>query len=286
MPRTHPSAATYGATGREVARWVERLARVGYVAKGVVYAVVGVLAAQLAFGTGGQTTGTTGALHTIGSQPWGQGLLALTGIGLACYAIWRFVQGFLDPEHKGTDAEGIVKRLAYVGSGIIHGSLAITAFSLAAGNGGGGGGGSTQSMTAELMSYPWGLWLVGLVGVVTLGIGLRQFYRAYEESFLRKWHTAAMSAEQRRWGTRAGRWGLSARGVVFVMMGFFFIRAAIQHDASEAIGLDGALAKLATTGFGPWVLGVVALGLVAYAVFCFVQARYRHFPAGRGGPPP
>lgn len=278
MPRTHPSATPYGSAGAEVARWVEGLARIGYAAKGVVYAIVGVLAAQLAFGSGGRTTGTEGALHTIGGQPWGPGLLALTGIGLVGYALWKLVQGFLDPEHAGTDAKGVVKRIGYVGSGIIHGSLALSAFSLAAGNG--GGGSSTQSKTAELMSYPWGLWLVGLVGVVTLGVGLLQFYRAYEETFLRKWNTGQMSPEQRRWGTRAGRWGFAARGVVFLMMGFFFLRAAIQHDAGEAVGLDGALGKLATTGLGPWVLGVVALGLVAYAVFCFVQARYRHFPVG------
>ncbi len=279
MPNPQPHASTHRAptaAGAEVARWVERLARFGYLAKGVVYAVVGILAARLAFGSGGETTGARGALYEIGSQPWGQGLLLLTGLGLACYAGWKLVQGIRDPERKGTDAEGIVKRLGFVGSGVIHASLALTAFRLATGNGGGGGE-DTQGRTAQLMSYPAGLWLVGLVGLVTLGIGLYQFYRAWDESFLRKWNVGAMSPEQRRWGTRAGRWGLAARGVVFLMMGFFFVRAALQHDASEAIGLDGALTKLASSSTGPWLLGLVALGLVAYAVFCFTQARYRHF---------
>ena len=263
----------------EVARWVERLARLGYVAKGVVYAIVGVLAAQLAFGNGGQATGSRGALQRIESQPWGDWLLALVGFGLVGYAAWKLIQGIRDPEHRGTDAKGWAHRLGFIGSGVLHGSLAVSAFAMAFGGGasGGSGSGGAQGWTAKAMSHPWGLWLVGLAGLVTIVVGLRQFKKAYDESFRRKWDTGAMSQRQLRGATLAGRWGLSARGVVFVMIGFFFIQAAWQHDSSEAVGLGGALGKLASTTFGPWLLAVVALGLVAYAVFCFTQARYRHF---------
>jgi len=266
--------------GREVARWVERLARLGYAAKGIVYGLVGVLAAQLAFGTGGEVTGARGAIREVGQGSFGRLALVLVALGLLGYAAWRLIQGIHDAEGKGTDAEGLVKRTGYVGSGLIHASLAFYAASIALGGGGGGGGSDgdrAQSMTAELLSHPWGAWLVGLAGLVTIGIGLYQFYLGYAVKFTRHWLTAEMSPVQRTWGVRAGRFGLMARGVVFGLMGLFFLQAARQSDASEVEGLGGVLAEIAAQSHGTWLLGIVALGLVAYAVYCFVQARFRRF---------
>lgn len=94
-----------------------------------------------------------------------------------------------------------------------------------------------------------------------------------------------MSPGQRRWGTRAGQLGLIARGVVFALMGSFFLRAAWQHDAGEARGLGGTLAEVAAADHGAWLLAVVALGLVCYAAYCLVQARYRHFRVGAATSP-
>jgi len=270
----------------EVAKWVERLARLGYAAKGVVYGLVGVLAAQLAFGTGGEVTGTRGAIREIGQGSFGQIALVLVALGLLGYATWRLVQGIRDVEGKGNDAEGLVKRTGYVGSGLIHASLAFYAASIALGNGGGSGGGSARSMTAELLSHSWGAWLVGLAGLVTIGVGLYQFYLGYKAKFTRHWLTGEMSPAQRTWGVRAGRFGLMARGVVFGLMGLFFLRAARQSDASEVEGLGGVLAEIASQGYGTWLLGIVALGLVAYAVYCFVQARYRYFQVRASGGAP
>ena len=267
-----------GAAARhEVARWIPKLFRIGYAAKGVVYAVIGFLAAKLAFGTGGETTGSTGALQEISEASWGTWALGLVGIGLVGYSLWKFVQAIRDPEHKGSDAEGLIKRTGFFGSGLIHASLAFTALSMALGGGGGGGGSDTQSMTATVLSYEWGVWLVGLAGVITIIVGLYQFYQAYKASFTDRWYTQEMSRAQLTWGERAGRFGLAARGVVFSMMGWLFITAARQHDASEAAGLEGVLNELAASSESPWLLGVVAIGLMAYAVFCFVKARYRHF---------
>lgn len=265
--------------GHEVAKWVERLARLGYVAKGIVYGLVGILAAKLAFGQGGEATGTQGAIREIGQGSFGNLALVLIAIGLLGYAAWRMVQGILDVEGKGSDAEGLVKRAGNVGSGLIHASLAYFAASVALGGGGSAAGdsGRAQSMTAELLSHSWGVWLVGLVGLVTIGIGLYQFYLGYQARFTKHWKTGEMSPAQRTWGVRAGRFGLMARGVVFGLMGLFFLQAARQSDASEVKGLGGVLAEIAGQGYGTWLLAVVALGLVAYAIYCLVQARYRHF---------
>lgn len=264
--------------GPEVAKWVEWLARLGYAAKGIVYGIVGILAAKLAFGQGGEATDAQGAIREIGESAFGNFSLVLVAIGLLGYAAWRVVQGITDTEGKGDDAKGLIQRAGNVGSGLLHASLAVFAARVALGGGGSGGdGGRAQSMTAELLSHSWGAWLVGLVGLVTIGVGLFQFYFGYQAKFTKHWKTGEMSAAERTWGVRAGRFGLMARGVVFGLMGWFFLQAARQSDAREVKGLGGVLAEIAGEGYGPWLLGTVALGLVAYAIFCFVQARYRHF---------
>ncbi|PSQ89434.1 MAG: hypothetical protein BRD45_03215 [Bacteroidetes bacterium QS_8_64_10] len=260
--------------------WLETFARVGYAAKGVVYTVVGVLAVQAAFGSGGQTTGSKGALQEIASQSFGQILLGLTALGLACYGIWRLILATLDPKDKGTDAEGVVKRIGYAVSGLVNLGLAMWAARIVMQTGGGGGGsgsGSKQAMTAKLMSQPYGLWLVGIVGAIIVGVGLYHFYKAYRAKFMEKYKAGEMNRTERKWAKRIGQWGLSARGVTFAMIGVFFVQAALTANPSQAKGLGGAFRTLQQQSYGPWLLGLVAAGFVCYGVYCFSYARYRRF---------
>ena len=253
---------------------IELLGRMGYAAKGAVYALIGVLAAQAALGRGGETTGTEGALSRILQAPFGRGLLAIIAVGLAGHALWRFVQAGMDTENKGGDAKGLLARAAYAGIGVIYIGLAISAATLAL-RGGGNEGDATQSRTAWLLEQPAGRWLLGLVGLGVIGAGLYQFYRAYRMEFREKLRLDEMSPEQERWAITAGRFGFAARGVVFVLTGAFLIAAALQARPEEAQGLGGVLATLAQQQYGQWLLGIVALGLIAYAVLMFVQMRYR-----------
>jgi Domain of Unknown Function (DUF1206) len=262
---------------RRVSNSFEPLVRLGYATKGAVYAVIGVLAVMMAVGAGGASTSSRGALQIIAEQPFGRVLVGVTALGLLGYALWRFVQAIRDPEGKGADAKGIIQRLGYGGSGIVHIGLMVVAARLALMRGGGGGD-SQQAWTAKLMAQPFGQWLVGLVGAIVIGIGLYHFYQAYKATFMKEYKTGEMSATERRWAKRCGQFGLVARGVTFGIIGGFLITAAVQADASEAKGLAGALTTLAYQPYGPWLLGVVALGLIAYSVFCFSQARYRHLP--------
>ncbi len=259
--------------------WIEALGRAGYAAKGVVYIIVGVLAVQAGVGSGGQATGARGALREIASQPFGQILLGLAALGLACYAAWRLVMAVKDPSNEGTDAEGIVKRLGFAGSGIVNGALAVfAARAVVVGMSSGGGGGSQQTaLTARVMSQPFGLWLVGLAGVVVLAVGLYHFYRAYEETFMSKYKAGEMSAAERRWARRIGKVGLSARGVTFCIIGVFIVQAALQADPSETRGLEGAFQTLLRQPYGPWLLALVAAGFVCYGIYCFSFVRYRYF---------
>lgn len=256
--------------------WVETFARAGYTAKGVVYIVVGVLAAQVAFGAGGATEGAQGAIQEIATAPFGQTLLVLTALGLACYAVWRFVEAVVDPDKHRTDAKGVAKRTGYAVSGLVNLGLALFAAQLLIGTGGGDDS-SRAEWTARVMRQPFGLWLVGIAGAIVIGVGLRHFYRAFNATFMEKYKASEMTSTTQKWAKRAGQWGLSARGVVFVIIGLFLIQAAMRADPQETGGLGEALATLAQQPYGPWLLGLVALGLVAYGIYCFSYARYRRF---------
>ena len=260
--------------------WVERLARLGYMTKGIVYAIVGVLAVQAAIGAGGQTTDQKGALRAIAAQPFGKFLLALVGLGLIGYVIWRFVEAIQDPEHRGGKAKDWARRLGSAISGIIYASLAFSAIRLAMGSSANSSSShSTQDWTARLMSQPFGQWLVALVGAFIIGLGFYQFYKAYKAKFRKRLKLQEMSPTEETWAMRLGRFGEAARGVVFVIIGFFLLEAARQSDPNQARGLDGALQSLAQQPYGPWLLGIVALGLVAYGIHMGVQARYRRIMA-------
>ena len=257
--------------------WVERLARFGYATKGTVYAIIGILAVMAAFGSGGKTTGSKGAIRTIASQPFGQILLILVAIGLLGYVIWRFVQAIKDPENNGTDAKGIFTRIGYVLSGLSYAGLAIYAASLALGSGGGSDGSSKQTMTARILSQPFGRWLVGIIGVVIIGVGIYRIYKAYKIKFRKDLNLRELNVSQEKLVVNICRFGIAARGLVFALVGFFLLRAAQQYDSSEVKGLDGILLTIAQQPFGKFLLIIVALGLVAYAIYLFVQSRYRQF---------
>ena len=261
-----------------VGDWIEPLARVGFATKGVVYTIIGVLAVQAAFTTGGSTEGTRGAILSIADEQFGQILIGVVAIGLFGYALWRFVEALLDPSHEGTDAKGIAKRAAYGVSGLIYLGLAVWSAWMVLGSGSGGsGGGSKTQWTATLMAQPFGQWLVGLAGAAVIIVGLYHFKKAYTASFLRKYTSGEMHSRVRRWAKPIGQWGLAARGVAFCIIGGFLVQAALQSDPSETRGLSGALQTLAEQPYGPWLLGAVALGFVAYGVHCFALARYASF---------
>jgi uncharacterized membrane protein YidH (DUF202 family) len=266
--------ATLEQTVRAAGRpWVEPLARFGLAARGVVYAFIGVLAAQAAFFGHGKTTGPAGAIQTIAEKS--RALLVLIAVGLAGYALWRFVQGFLDPERKGKDLKGLAQRGAMVASGAVYTGLTWLAIRLISQGGGAAGAGGQQSMTAKLLALPFGRFLVILAGAAVVAGGLSQIHRAWTKKFQKRLKTGEMSPEERRLAIHTGQLGFASRGVAFLITGWFLVQAALRYDPSEARGLGGALETLARQPHGPWLLGIVALGLIAYGAFSFLEARYR-----------
>jgi len=256
--------------------WFERLARLGYASKGLVYFIVGFLAAQAAFSMGGRTTDTSGALSAIVNQPFGKFLLFLVTIGIIGYALWRIVQTIIDPEHQGQkmDAKRIAQRIGYALSALGYAGLALTAVKLIMGSGRGNSN-RTEDLTAQILAQPFGQWLVGLAGSVVIGVGFSYFYKAYKAKIRRHFKLDEMIQTEQNWATRLGRFGIAARGIVFVIIGFFLIQAARLSDASQTKGLGDVLGILAQQPFSPVILGIVPLGLIAYGIYSVIEARYR-----------
>jgi hypothetical protein len=256
--------------------WVERIARFGYATKGAVYMVVGLLATMAASGMGGETTDTRGALQTINEQPFGKFVLGTVAFGLVGYVIWRWIQAVADTDDKGTKLKGILIRIGYMGSGLVYAGLALTAAKVLIDVGDPDSSTEVQQhWIGRLMAMPYGRWLVGLVGAGVLGFGLYQIYKGLAAKFRKRLKLGEMSASRRFWATLSGRLGYAARGIVFCVVGSFLIQAARHFNPSEAKGLDGVLQTLSEWPFGPWAMGTVAAGLIAYGLYMLVEARYR-----------
>ena len=260
------------ASGRHGFEW---LARVGFIARGVVYGIIGMLALKLAFGAGGKTTDQKGALQTVAQQPFGKVLLILVAIGLAGYALWRFVRAALGHGVEASDDSGF-DRVAALASGVVYAGLCAIAISILVGSSqSNSGSGSSQKAAGGVLGWPGGQWLVGLAGGVLIGVAAYQGYRAVTKDFLKDSKTEEMSPGVREFVEWIGVVGHGARMVVFGLVGVFLIKAAVEYNPSAAVGLDGALQKLANQPYGSVLLGVVAAGLVAFALYSLSDARYR-----------
>jgi hypothetical protein len=250
------------------------MARFGYVAKGVVYATIGVLAMQEDLGLGGKTASPDGAMQSIGSRPFGGFLLVILAAGLAGYALWKVVQGVMDPDDRGSDAHGIVRRVAYVGSGALHGVLSYTAAQSVFG----AEDSSEDAMAASAMAYqpPVGRVLVAVVGIAVIGVGIYQLYAAYRAAFRGELALGKMGEAGEKWTILLGRVGTAARALAIGVAGAFLILAAYQSDPQETRGLGGALETVQHQPLGSYMLGAIAAGLVLYGAFMFLVARYRY----------
>ena len=254
--------------------WIGRLARVGMVAQGVVYTIVALLAIGFALGLGGRPTDQSGAFQTLAGEWYGAVSLGLLAMGLAGYALWRFTVAALGEKAESTEDVGPGKRIAYFARGLAYAGLCYSASSRIMSS---DGGGSDEQQTANtVFDYPGGRWLVGVLGIGLVVYGLWNGYRALTKHFERDLKTERMSVEEQRLvGGLFGRAGFAARGFVLGLIGAFLVRAAVQHDPRDAVGLDGALQELAQQPHGRALLVLVAAGLLAYGLFAFARARYR-----------
>lgn len=248
--------------------WLERLGRAGLAAQGVSYALVAILALKLAFGAGGKATSRQGAFDSLAHDPFGKAVLIGLAVGFAGYAAWRLANALLDRKRRGEDAPGLAKRAGELGKAVLYLGLLWSVMNAVISEHASGGG-SQQKETAGVLQWPGGRWLVLAAGVAVLVAAGWNVYRGLSRKF------EDQLQKTPDWVKPLGLIGLCARGVVFAVIGWFVIKAALDFDPHKAVGLGGALAKVAQAPYGGVVLGVTAAGLLVFGAFCLAQARYR-----------
>ena len=265
----------------ETSQWITPVAKAGLTAKGIVYCLIGILAFMAAFRFGGQSTSsadTTGAFKSIEDLPAGKWLLLAVGLGLFCYAVWRVVEAFTHKESGENEVKKWGQKARYLLSGLGYLSIGIVALRIALqSSGGSGGGGRNQSMAAGLLDQPMGQWLLGLVALIIAGVGIYQIYYALSEKY--KKHISAMNYSSSINATlvKTGKAGYVARGIVWLILGWMLLKAAMQASAAEAGDTAQAFSFLQDSSYGTYLLGAIALGFICYGIFCFVRARYERF---------
>lgn len=252
-----------------------KLAKLGYAARGAIYLIIGGLALATAMGEGGKTTDSKGAVLTILQQPFGKFLLGLLILGLAGYSAWRFVQAIKDTDSHGHDAKGLAIRGGLLASAISHTLLALWALRLLLGDGSSSSGGGESWLTGS----SFGQFLLGAAGVAGIIAGLAHIFKGWKARFERY---MTIPSDKRAWAQPLCRFGLIARGVVWCIVGWFLIDSAMGASSGDIKGMSDALASLRDNSYGPWLLGIVALGLIAFGIYSGLEALYRRIQPSHG----
>jgi hypothetical protein len=254
----------------------ETMARIGYTARGIVFLIVGIFATLAAF-SGQPAVGTKGAVEKLLSATPGAILLGIVAAGLMCFAAWRFAQALLDADHDGRSGKALVLRMVYVANGLFYFGMAIWCVSLILTfRGGTDDDQATRDWTGWLLDQPFGRWLVIAAGAgiaaTGIGVAITGLCGHFEQRL-------ELDAATREWLVPLGRYGLFARGIVFVMIAVFLILAAVHFDAREAKGLGGAFRALQEQPYGWILLALGAAGFLAFGAYELIQAAYRRVPA-------
>jgi hypothetical protein len=276
MATVHANANSvkHSAKGAAANPGLELLERLGYIVRGALYVLMGVLALRIALAkSDGQAVGLTGSVVVLVSNQFGRLLLFVIVIGLAAYSIWGLVRAFFDPLHRGSDPSGYLERLGFVSSAVSYATVVVFALKILAGTGSSTTD-ATRKSISSILEHPEGGWVTVAIGLIALGIGLGQFVESYRAVFKRDLKGAEMNAMVRNIVIALGRFGMFARGVIFVIVGWFILQAGLYHDPNKVQGFDGAFLYLLTKPFGHVVLGVVALGIVALGLHSLACARW------------
>lgn len=241
---------------------LENAARLGYATSGVVHLLIGWLAIQVALEDGQKSADQSGALQSLAENPLGRVALWLAVVGFVGLAIWQVSEAVIG---RGKTSD----RVKAGAKAVVYAFLAVSAFTYAKGSSGQSSSQQSVDFTSTLMGQPAGRVLVGAVGVAVIAVGGYHVYKGWTKKFLED-----LEGHPGRWAVNAGRFGYIAKGIALAVVGLLFVLAAVNSNADEATGLDGALHKLRDAPFGVALLVVVALGFVSFAIYSFARARH------------
>jgi hypothetical protein len=258
----------------EASPTIDRVARLGLLANGVVVLIVGALALRFVLGFGQGLAGPEEALASLLRQPFGKITLALLSLGLWAYACWKLVQAIVDPERKGTSFVGMMERVAFGFTALAYLTLGMAGFQLLLGNQVGGATGP-EELATKILAPHFGRWVAALLGGIIVLAGVLQVRMGVTANFLHVIALERMSRTEVIAMLVLGRMGYSALGIVSMVIGYFLIRVALLYDPKAAGGWQEALALLGSLDPGKWVLGGMAVGVVSYGLFFVMLVRYR-----------
>jgi len=275
-PDKTSTGATPSAERLASSPWAVRLGRAGLVARGVLYLTVAVLAFRIAVGEAGATADKQGALVTLAQQPFGRWILVLTAAGLVAYSLWCVVKAFL--VHEDSDAKAWAKRAGCLGRAVIYGSAFVAAVSVLQSKPQTSTNAKGQGWSATVLGWPGGRFLVGIAGLALIGAAIWNGYRALSRKFEEHLDRSQMSERTWRIVCAIGMGGLLGRMLAFLAVGWFVVKAAVDFDPKEPVGLDQSLRTLQSNSYGPWIIALAAIGLGLFGVYSFAEARWRDLP--------
>ena len=252
------------------------LVRAGFVARALTYTVIAVLALALAVGIGihPDSASPQGALAVIVGAPLGQVALAVISVALLAYALWKLALAIRGRGPEGGGGHSFMDRLACLGGGLVYLAFFAVAVGVLAGSDGNGSA-QPRRTAAELLGLPAGSVLCALTALVLVVVSLYQAYDGICGRFAADNKVEEMSAGCHRAFMIIGRVGLLSRALIFTLVGYFLLRAALALHAGTAVGVDGALDQVHRGPLGGWLLALVALGLLTFAAFSLLEARFR-----------
>jgi hypothetical protein len=253
---------------------LERLARLGYASKAVIYAIVGALAILTALSRGGRITDTAGALRVVLTQPFGRILLVVLAVGLCGYGVWRWLDAVADPDRDGTAPSGLFTRIGNAVRGCVYGALGIEGIRLLQGLGGSSGD-EAEMLAARLLDVPFGALAVGIAGAAVAYYGVAEMVRSVQGKHDHKVEWSCISSDMRHAVQQICRFGVGVRGALIATFGVFLVRAALTLDPNQAAGARESILRLGGLVEGRWFLALIAAGVLAYAVDQAVHAYCR-----------
>ncbi|GLX97773.1 DUF1206 domain-containing protein [Herbidospora sp. NBRC 101105] len=246
---------------------LDKLAKVGFAARGVLYALIGLVALQIAFGgSSGEEADKSGAIHMVAEQPFGSVLLWVMAVGLAGLAVWQIGEAIWGNPKMRQRVESIARAVVYVTLVISITSLLLKGKEASSTDS------QSQDATRALFELPGGQFLVGLFALGLMALGVYWIHEGWTEKFMRDMHVTEPKA--RTTVVRLGKAGYIARGIVAIAAGVLVGQAALTYDPDRAAGIDDALKSLSETPMGPWLLAAVAIGLILFAAYCFAESRW------------
>lgn len=258
-------------------KWLIYVARGGYFSKCVVYGVLGIMILYAAMSAGNAEQISQQQIYQkIFQSPFGVVTLTAVIASLVCYVLWRLLQCILNTsELDMTKPKEVIERVFYFISAMMYVFATYGAIKVLTHSSNSESESNSQNISAKLMNEPYGVWVVAAIGMVIIIFAGIQFKHVIKRDFMSKFRRDIMTDAEASLAAKVGRIGFCARGVVYLLVGSFFMHAAISYDADKAGGLGKALITLMQQQYGLWLLVLMGCGMLAFSAFCGFEARYR-----------